>query len=360
MLSWRYVGHPHGGGAEVMNHEMLRRLAARGHDVTVFSGAWPGCEPEGEIDGVRVLRVGRQWTVHVHAWRWLRRRKGEFDRIVDQINTIPFMTPLYAPRAARRFLIYQLAREFWFRETRGAFKLIAPLGYALEPLYLRVYRRTPGMTISASTVADLEALGFSSGRLALLPMAVPFARLAELEPKSEGFRVVMIGRLTPAKFVEEGIEAFAALRSSLPAAELQIAGSGDEAYAAVLREQVARLGIADAVRFLGRVSEDHKLELLRGSHVHLFTSHREGWGLTVTEAAAMGTPSVGYAVPGVRDSIADERLLAAEIAPSALADRMLVLARDYDLYEDARRRAWRSVGELSYDRTARAFEEALA
>ena len=39
MLSWRYVGHPQGGGAEVMNHEMLKRLAARGHDVTVFSGA---------------------------------------------------------------------------------------------------------------------------------------------------------------------------------------------------------------------------------------------------------------------------------------------------------------------------------
>ena len=175
---------------------------------------------------MRVLRVGRQWTVHVHAWRWLRRRKGEFDRIVDQINTIPFMTPLYVPRAARRFLIYQLAREFWLRETRGAFKLIAPVAIARAAL--------PPHLSSHPRDHDLGVDGRRS-RGARLLLRAPCAAAdggalraaARTRAQAEGFRVVMLGRLTPAKFVEEGIKAFAALRSSLPAAELQIAGGGD-------------------------------------------------------------------------------------------------------------------------------------
>src|SRR3954453_6911062 len=116
MLSWRYLDNPAAGGAELLTHEVLKRLVAAGHDVTCFTASYPGAAPTGEIDGVRIVRRGRQWTVHVQAWRWLRGRIAGFDRIVDQINTIPFLTPLYVDEQRRRFYICQLAREYWWRE----------------------------------------------------------------------------------------------------------------------------------------------------------------------------------------------------------------------------------------------------
>ena len=109
---------------------------------------------------MRVLRVGRQWTVHVQAWRWLRSRLDHFDRVVDQINTIPFFTPAYVPVGQRRGWIHQLAREYWWRETRGAFRLISPIGYVAEPLYLRAYRGTDMLSLSESTSADLRSVGY--------------------------------------------------------------------------------------------------------------------------------------------------------------------------------------------------------
>lgn len=352
MLNWRYVDHPQAGGAEHTTHEILRRLVQAGHEVTCFTGAHDGAPPAGEVDGVRLIRRGRQWTVHAHAWRWLRTRLDDFDRVVDQINTIPFFTPLYVPAAQRRFFIHQLAREYWFRETRGPFKAIAPVGYAAEPQYLKLYRGSDGVVGSQSTADDLAALGIPRERMTVMPQPVPFRPDARLAPKDEPWRLVVVGRLTPAKFVEEAIDVFAAVQRRVPAARLDIAGSGDPAYRTRLEERVARDRL-DGVTFHGRVDHERKRELLRAAHVHVFCSHREGWGLTVSEAAAVGTPSAGYDVAGVRDSVAEPRLLAPSGDTAALAARVLALHDDRALYERLRAQAWDRTKLQTYERTVR-------
>lgn len=360
MLNWRYVDHPQAGGAEIVTHEVLRRLAGHGHAVTCFTAAHDGAPATSEIDGVRIVRQGRQWSVHVRAWRWLRVRLDEFDRIVDQTNTIPFLTPLYARRHDPTLFIHQLAREYWFRESPGLFKLVAPLGYLAEPVYLRVYRRSPVITVSPSSAADLERLGIGGRGLTIMPQALPFPADAAPAVKAEGApRIVAIGRLTPAKFVEEAIRAFALLRRRHePEATMVVAGSGDPAYRREL-EALAEREAPGAVRFAGRVDEADKLDLLRDAHLHVFASHREGWGLTVTEAAAVGTPSVGYDAPGVRDSIGDPASLAPIGDVEALSERMASILADPARYETVRRAAWEDARTRTYERTAAVIADAL-
>jgi glycosyltransferase involved in cell wall biosynthesis len=356
-LSWRYLGNPAAGGAEVVTHEVHKRWVAQGHEVTAFTADYPGAGPEGELDGVRIVRRGAQTTVHLAAWRWLRRRLGDYDRVIDQVNTIPFLTPLYVPRDKRVLLIFQLAREYWWRETRGAMKAIAPVGYALEPLYLRLYRRTPALTISDSTKQDLARLGVRD--VTVVPPLQWTEPLESLPPKPHGpLRLVMAGRLTPAKFVEEGIRAVAELRRGGTPATLDVIGGGDDAYRRRLEREAAASGL-DGVTFHGRVSEDRKHELMSEAHVHVFTSHREGWGLVVSEAGAMGTPSVGYDVPGVRDSIGDPSLLVPCGDHRALAARAASLWADTDRYDRARRDAWERARALTPERTADGFGAVL-
>jgi glycosyltransferase involved in cell wall biosynthesis len=358
MLAWRYLGHPQGGGAEVMAHEIMRRLVARGHEVTCFTARYPGSAATAELDGVQIVRAGRQWTVHAQAYRWLRHRLADFDRVVDQVNTIPFFTPAYVPRAKRRLLIFQLARQYWFWQTHGPAKVIAPIGYVAEPLYLRTYRSTKTVTISQSSRDDLAALGLRD--IAIVQPALT-APVGALGPKPAGpLRIVMLGRLSPAKRFEDGLRAAALVRRAVPDLRLDVIGDGPPHYRERLERLAGRLGIADAVTFHGRVGEERKHELLAGAHVHLFTSHREGWGLVVSEAAASGTLSVGYDAPGVRDSIADARLLARPFKPASLAERIIAVQGDGVLSERLRREAWERARALSCDRAADEFERALA
>jgi glycosyltransferase involved in cell wall biosynthesis len=360
MLSWRLPDNPAAGGAETLTFEILRRAVARGHDVTWFAANSAGALAKEDVEGIHFLRRGRQWTVQLRAWWWLRRRASTFDVVVDQINTLPFLTPLYLPRERRRMYINQTAREYWWRETRGLFRLAAPLGYLAEPQYLKLYRSTPVITISESTRADLVALGFPEERINVIPMAITTPALEELAPKQPPFRVIVIGRLTPAKFLEEAVDAFARLYEALPSSRLDIVGAGDPGYRRRLERDVAARRLGGAVSFHGRVSDEHRSELLSRAHVHLFASHREGWGLTVTEAAARGTPSVGYDAPGVRDSIRDPRLLAPLAnGPEGLAARLTALASDPLLYEEVRTEGWRFARALSYETTTDAFLEAL-
>jgi glycosyltransferase involved in cell wall biosynthesis len=357
-LCWRYLDHPAAGGAEVVTHQIFSRLVEEGHEVTSFNGSYPGAAPEDELDGVRLIRRGRQWSVHFLAWRWLRSRLDQFDIVIDQINTIPFFTPLYVPEEKRRFFFHQLAREYWHRETRGVFKLIAPIGYMLEPLMLKAYRGSRGVTASESSRRDLEALGFVHARVSLSPYPVDAEPLPHLQPKTGPFTVLMAGRLTPAKFVEEGVRAFGQFQRVAPGSRLEIVGSGDPAYRQGLERLVAELGI-EGVTFHGRVSEKRKFELMRESHVHVFASHREGWGLVVGEAAAMGTPSIGYDAPGVRDSIAEPRMLAPIGDVIMLARLLERLHGDPKLYEKVRLAAWERAGLHSREAATEAFARAL-
>jgi glycosyltransferase involved in cell wall biosynthesis len=182
--------------------------------------------------------------------------------------------------------------------------------------------------------------------------------LETLPDKPGPLRMVALGRLTPAKYVEEVIAAFAGVQKEVPDASLDIVGGGDDRYRGRLERLVSRLGLT-GVTFRGRVPEEEKRELLGRSHVLVFTGHREGWGLVVSEAAAMGTPSVGYDVPGTRDSIGDRRLLVACGDVEELARRALALWQDPQLYAEVQADAWRRTFEMSPDVAAVNFAHAL-
>ena len=351
ILNWRDIRSPRAGGAELLTHEVAKRLVARGHEVVWFSSHPDGLDAEEEVDGVRIVRRGSEVTTRLHAPRFGRR--GSFDLVVEEINTLPYFAPLWS-RAPMVVHINQLAREVWWYEAP---KALAALGYVAEPLYLQAYRRAPVITISASTAADLCRLGLS-GRIDVIPMAANTEPVRELHPKRLEGHLVAIGRLAPSKRYDHAIEALALLRGSHPHATLTIVGSGRERKS--LEAHARRLGVGAGVRLTGTIGESEKTGLLTESDLLIGTSVREGWGLTVTEAALRGTPSVVYDVPGFRDSVVHERtgLLSAE-TPSSLAEAIRRCLDDGELNQRLRFAALTKARTLDWEKTTDAFEVAV-
>ena len=114
--------------------------------------------------------------------------------------------------------------------------------------------------------------------------------------------LVVLGRLVPHKRVEYALDALAALATELPDLRLIVAGRGW--WEPRLREYAARLGVADRTEFAGYVTERRKHELLSHGWLALVPSLKEGWGLTIMEAAARETPAIAFrGAGGVCDAI---------------------------------------------------------
>jgi glycosyltransferase involved in cell wall biosynthesis len=351
LLNWRDVRSPGAGGAEHLTHEVTSRLVHAGHEVTWFTSRPSGAAAYERIDGVVVVRRGTELTTRLAAPAFARRRV--FDVVVEQINTLPYFAPAWS-QAPTVLWINQLAREVWWYEAPLP---VAVIGFVSEPVYLRAYRRVPVLTISDSTRDDLRRMGLR-GRIDVMPMAVDTPAVESLAAKALEGRLVAVGRLTPSKRYDDAIRALGILRGSHPSATLTIAGEGRDRER--LERLSAELGLADAVRLPGSVSHDGKTALLTAADVLVGSSVREGWGLTVTEAARRGTPSVGYDIPGFRDSIDDGQTgLLTEPNPAALAAGLRSLIDNESLYTRLRETAWRRSLDLSWDATAAVCERAI-
>ena len=293
ILNWKDLAHPAAGGAEVFTQQVARILVSRGHTVTLFAAAVEH-RPERElVDGVEIVRRGSRLGVYREARRfWREQPPGLYDIVVDEINTRPFLTPRWVKGTPIVALIHQLAREIWFYELPWPIAVVGR--YALEPWWLRAYRDVPALTVSESSAESLRRYhGWRDVTVVPeghTPHPVPHVA-KESEPT-----IVFLGRLVRMKRPDAAIAAFRQLRGHSPNARLWVIGDGP------LLEQL-RGEQVDGVELLGRVGGEELRERLARAHVHVATAVREGWGLNVSEAAACGTPTIGYAVPGLVDSI---------------------------------------------------------
>jgi len=327
---------------------------AAGDQVEWFCGSFPGALPEEDMNGVRIIRSGRQWTVHWRAFRRYRGKlRGRFDVVIDEINTVPFFTPLWAetPTVA---LIFQMAREVWWYESRFP---INAAGFLAERLYLLPYRNSNVVTVCQSTKEDLQHFGFR-GHIGVMPIGIEPTSWSGAKSSSPSY--VYVGRLAPSKRVDHVIRAFALFRRTVGTGQLHIAGIGRQRYIRYLRRLVDHLGLDESVVFEGRVSMNDKHRLMGQAQALLMCSVREGWGLVVTEANACGTPAIAYDVAGLRDSVRDGQTgLLVRANPQAMADSMLQLWNDPVLHGQLadRARAWSE--DLTYERAADVAREQI-
>nr|WP_281386900.1 glycosyltransferase family 4 protein [Jiangella mangrovi] len=301
MLNWRDTTHPEGGGSERYVENVAAGLAAAGHEVTFFCAAHPGAPKVERRDGYRIVRRGGKFTVYAHAVRMLASGAlGRPDVVVDVQNGIPFWSRL-AVRCPVVVLVHHVHREQWGVVYGPA---SARLGWWLESrLAPRVYRRSRYVTVSEITRTELAALGVGPERVDVVHNGTAAAP-ATTARRAETPRICVLGRLVPHKRVEHALRVAARLRPSRP--DLRVSVIGDGWWAPRLRRTAAELGVEDITEFQGFVDERAKHDELARSWLMLAPSVKEGWGLTVVEAAQHQVPTIGYrSAGGLAESIVD-------------------------------------------------------
>jgi glycosyltransferase involved in cell wall biosynthesis len=320
VLNERDPLHPKAGGAEVHVAEISQRMSAMGFEITQFACSFPGAPASERVAGMRVERLGSLplYYARVVARTARETRRGRFDVVVEHLNKVPFCARAYSavPVVAVNHHLFGASA---FLQVSWPIALVV---VAIERLIPWVYRGVPFLAVSESSREDLVRRGIDAGRIDLIYNGV---RFPEAEPKplaARASRVVYLGRLEAYKRVDLLLRAAALLASRFPALEVVLVGRGAERPR--LEQLAQELGLAGRVRFTGFVSDAERDELVGSARVCVCPSVKEGWGITVIEANALGTPVVATDAPGLRDAVrpGETGILVADAGPQAFAARM--------------------------------------
>jgi glycosyltransferase involved in cell wall biosynthesis len=269
--------------------------------VDLLCAAYPGAPPDDQLEGINILRRGRRYRLFNYVVPGIYRqvlRHNDYDVIVDDLNKIPFLSPLFADKPVVA-LVHHLLGRTAYHETNPAFATYVWLG---ERPISRAYRHSAFIAVSNSTEDELVRRGVRREQITVIPNGVSDAPFDELitKEKSPTPLFVYLGRLKRYKAIELILEAFALLSVEHPDARLVIAGEGD--HRSQLERRAAASG-SDRIEFVGWVGEEDKWELLRSAWALCYTSPNEGWGISSLEAQRVGTIAIVSDAPGLRDTI---------------------------------------------------------
>jgi glycosyltransferase involved in cell wall biosynthesis len=301
MLAWRDLDDPEAGGSEVHASKIAALWGEAGIEVTMRTSHAPGYPTVSWRDGYRVIRKGGRYMVFPRAaFSEMMGWHGASDALVEIWNGMPFFSPVWARRPHVTWLHHVHDTMWEMTLPPRLAKLGRTMEYRIAP---PLYRRTPIVTLSESSKRDLTTkLGFKEKRVQVVSPGIE-PRFSPGGQKAPYPLVVAVGRLVPVKRFGDLIDALVAIKTRLPGLRAIIIGDGyeREMLEAQLREKSASSWIA----LPGRVDDGTLIEAYRRAWVVASASAHEGWGMTITEAAACGTPSVATRIAGHEDAVAD-------------------------------------------------------
>jgi glycosyltransferase involved in cell wall biosynthesis len=357
VLAWRDLDDVEAGGSEVHIAEVSKLWAAAGLDVTMRTSWAQGQPTEAVRDGYKVIRrAGRHLVFPRAALAEITRRTGPRDVLVEIWNGMPFLSPVWN-RGPRVVFLHHVHAEMW-NMTLGP--TLGPLGAAFESKVAPpLYRGSAIATLSESSKHELvHELGFRADRVSVVHPGIDprFSPGGERSPEP---MVVAVGRLAPVKRYDMLVRAAHHARARVPGLRLHIVGDGYERP--LIESVIDELDASDWVTLRGRLTDSELVDLYRQTWIVASASAREGWGMTMTEAAACGTPAVATRIAGHADAIRDGSSgLLAEGDPESLGTAMADVLSDDELRARLSAGALAWAGELTWSNTATRLMRVIA
>ncbi|MCB1258116.1 MAG: glycosyltransferase family 4 protein [Microthrixaceae bacterium] len=356
MLAWRDLDDDEAGGSEVHAHNIASIWTQSGLHVTMRTSAAIGLPSSDVRDGYSVSRKAGRYGVFVRSpLSEIAGRLGPCDALVEIWNGMPFLSPLWW-RGPRAIWLHHVHGPMWGM-TLG--KSLAWVGDSIESrIAPPLYRGQPIVTLSESSRQEIiEELKVPRDNVSvIMPGVDPY--FTPGGAKSSTPLAVAVGRLVPVKDFHRLVRIVARVHEAVPDFELVIVGEGYERDS--ITQLIGELGAESYIRLAGRVTDEELRDLYRRSWMAVSASIREGWGMTLTEAAACGTPSVATDIAGHFDAVAADKSGILGTSDDELVAAMVSVATDRDLRARLTEGALERAAELTWEHAAVANFEVLA
>ena len=346
-LNHRDPKHPFAGGAEVRINEIGKRLVQNGHTIKLICERWPGSKKKEFLDGIEVLRIGNKYTIHLEVPFLVNRFNCNLI-IDDMAHALPWESQFFTHKSVigQVHHVHQDVLDFELNP-------IIAKALTLSERAIKSYKSI--IAVSESTKKALIDLGVCKNRVRVIPNGVDTDFYKPMA-KSPSPTILWVGRVKRYKRVDHVLLAFSLIEKKLPDAKLIIVGKGD--YIENIKSFAGKLGLKN-VFFPGFVGEEKKAMLMASSWVIVSSSLVEGWGMTIMESAACGTPAVAYDVAGLRDSVINNEtgLLVSDGNVKSLAQNLLRVLQDEQLRIKLGNNALNRTKQFSWNTVAQEFSD---
>jgi glycosyltransferase involved in cell wall biosynthesis len=359
---------PFRGGSAKRYLEVFRRIAAKGHEVHLYTARlqkqW---RVEEDIGGIHVHRTPpflpnfisddglRSVTPVIRFSAWVTSRlarDGPFD--VLEANHCPVLpahaTWLYAKSSSRPLVVtfHEVWQRRWYNYVRHSIQ--APFGMVLE----KTIPPLPDVAIAVSNyTARLmeEELGIQRSKIVVIPNGVDMQMFNAEQERDRGC-IIYTGRINPHKRLDLLLEAYEHLSPQIPGIRLEIVGAGPmlDAY----RNLAETNGLRN-ISFRGAIDDTEMARQLGEAYVYVLPSIREGQSITTLEAMAAGTPQVVLIADGTAASfLVDEAGSGIAVPPDArkIADAIRTIISDEHKWKRLSENGKRYASSLSWDTSA--------
>ena len=367
--------HPAAGGAEKHLHRIFGKIVEMGHTVVLFTTTFPGAKEREVVDGIQVIRKGGDLMFQLTVALNLKKldREFNFDVVVEDLNKLP----VFAHWFVRKPLLVQM-HHLWRKSIFA--EAIFPIAFVVwffERIIPSFYRTQNFVVVSPSTKKELAEIGVNESRISVIYNG------SEMPPVAAQFRVdscesnenvpvqdnalknaqapyfIWLSRVHRYKGIWTALEAFEKFSTKHPEVKLYVVGDGP--LLKKLPTWIQSHGLDGKVELTGFVSAARKYELLSSSLALLQTSYKEGWGLTVMEAAQLCKTTIASDVPGLCDSVRDGEtgILFPSGDAAACASAMEKIYSDAELRASLGKNAKCYAESFSWEKSARETLELL-
>jgi len=361
MLNYEFP--PIGGGGGQAHHCLLKEYAGNEQlriDVLTSAPA-PGFNVEDFANNITIYKVG----VHkkdLHYWRrievieWLAKARWHYRRLLrlhqyDLAHAFfGFPTGWLCLRTAKKlpFIISLRGSDVPGRHAR------LMIDYkVLGPVFKAIWKKA-AVLVAVSEGLKQRALRFMpSASIEVIPNGIELDRFypAQVKKRQEVLRLITVGRLSVTKRVQMLIEATELLRREGYKVHLAVVGGG--AMERPLKQIISQKALDGVVEIVGRVAAEDMPQLYRDSDIFVSASMQEGMSNAMLEAMASGLPIITTRCEGADELIADNGIVLDQADAEAVAEAIIKLADDEQVYNamcrSARKRAegftWAAVAE---------------
>lgn len=292
------------GGKEKRIYEVSRRLAAKGHEVTIYTMKWwKGKKTRVMHEGVVHEAISPYYPLYsgerrsmreaiffaLHTFKLLTKKFDVLD--ADHMPHL-VLFPLKIVCFLKGKKLHATWNEVWGRKYWVKYLgLLGYVAYIIE--YLSVKLPDTFLSISHYTADKLHSEFHVRQPIIVIPNGIDVSAMNQIQASKTTSDVIYTGRLLEHKNVDKLIHAIALVKKTYPGITCRIVGNGPEEVN--LKNLVKKLQLENNVLFNDFLPENKDIfALIKSSKTFVLPSSREGFGLVAIEAQSLGVPVLTY------------------------------------------------------------------